>query len=66
MPSTMKDSKSSRATLLPSVGTVRCHCSVNDILLAGDGIHPNHAEQYLVCKLLTNRIAEVLAPTSAH
>ncbi len=37
--------------------------SVNDILLAGDGIHPNQAGQRLVCKLLTMRIAEMLAPT---
>jgi len=37
--------------------------SVRDLLLAGDGIHPNEAGQRLVCKLLANRIAEVLAPT---
>jgi lysophospholipase L1-like esterase len=37
--------------------------SVNDILLAGDGIHPNQAGQRLVCQLLTMRIAEMLAPT---
>jgi lysophospholipase L1-like esterase len=37
--------------------------SVDDILLAGDGIHPNQAGQRLVCKLLTSRIAEVLART---
>ena len=42
--------------------------SVNDILLAGDGIHPNSAGQRLVCRLLTARIAELLAaqPTPAQ
>jgi lysophospholipase L1-like esterase len=39
--------------------------SVNDILLAGDGIHPNQAGQHLVCKLLTLRIVEILAHASA-
>jgi hypothetical protein len=27
--------------------------SIDDILLAGDGIHPNQAGQHLVCRLLT-------------
>lgn len=31
--------------------------SINDLLLAGDGIHPNSAGQSLVCELLTARIA---------
>jgi len=31
--------------------------SIDDLLLAGDGIHPNQAGQHLVCKLLTERIA---------
>ncbi len=34
--------------------------SINDLLLAGDGIHPNQAGQRLVCKLLTDRLPEVL------
>jgi lysophospholipase L1-like esterase len=36
--------------------------SIRDLLLAGDGMHPNEAGQRLVCGLLTTRIAEVLAP----
>lgn len=36
--------------------------SIDDILLAGDGIHPNQAGQAIVCRLLTDRIVEVLAP----
>jgi lysophospholipase L1-like esterase len=31
--------------------------SIDELLLAGDGIHPNQAGQHLVCKLLTDRIA---------
>jgi lysophospholipase L1-like esterase len=31
--------------------------SINDLLLAGDGIHPNNAGQRLVCELLTRSIA---------
>jgi lysophospholipase L1-like esterase len=31
--------------------------SIDELLLAGDGIHPNQAGQHLVCKLLTERIA---------
>lgn len=31
--------------------------SINDLLLAGDGIHHNDAGQRLVCELLTRRIA---------
>ena len=31
--------------------------SINDLLLAGDGIHDNNAGQRLVCELLTRRIA---------
>jgi len=30
--------------------------SIDELLLAGDGIHPNQAGQHLVCKLLTERI----------
>jgi len=40
--------------------------SINDILLAGDGIHPNQSGQRLVCALLTSRIAEVAARTPAR
>jgi lysophospholipase L1-like esterase len=35
--------------------------SIDDILLAGDGIHPNQAGQHLVCRLLTRQVAEVLS-----
>lgn len=35
--------------------------SINDILLAGDGLHPNQAGQDLVCELLTPRLAEMLS-----
>lgn len=35
--------------------------SIDDILLAGDGIHPNQAGQALVCRLLAEKIVEVLA-----
>jgi lysophospholipase L1-like esterase len=35
--------------------------SINDILLAGDGMHPNQAGQRLVCKLLTSRVAQIFA-----
>ena len=31
--------------------------SIDELLLAGDGIHPNQAGQLLVCQLLTDRIA---------
>jgi lysophospholipase L1-like esterase len=34
--------------------------SINDILLAGDGIHPNQAGQRIVCELLTGRIVQIL------
>ncbi len=34
--------------------------SIDEILLAGDGIHPNEAGQRLVCQLLTKKILEVL------
>ena len=34
--------------------------SVNDLLLAGDGFHPNQAGQRLVCRLLSDRIAHLL------
>jgi len=40
--------------------------SIEDLLLAGDGIHPNQAGQNLVCRMLTARIAEMLAPRSAE
>jgi lysophospholipase L1-like esterase len=36
--------------------------AIDDILLAGDGIHPNQAGQHLVCQLLTARIIELLTP----
>jgi len=36
--------------------------SVTDILLAGDGIHPNQAGQDLVCSILTPKIAEMVQP----
>ena len=35
--------------------------SVNELLLAGDGIHPNTVGQRLVCRLLTTTIVELLA-----
>ena len=43
--------------------------SIDGLLLAGDGMHPNAAGQRLVCRLLTARIVELLAPAappSAH
>ncbi len=40
--------------------------SVNDILLTGDGIHPNQAGQRLICALLTSHIAEIAARTHAR
>jgi lysophospholipase L1-like esterase len=36
--------------------------AIDDILLAGDGIHPNQAGQRLVCRLLTAQIIELLTP----
>jgi lysophospholipase L1-like esterase len=38
--------------------------SIDDILLAGDGIHPNQAGQRLVCRLLAARIVGVLVPAA--
>jgi lysophospholipase L1-like esterase len=38
--------------------------AIDDILLAGDGIHPNQAGQRLVCKLLATQIVELLVPTA--
>lgn len=38
--------------------------SIDDLLLAGDGIHPNNAGQRLVCDLLTPRVAAALARTA--
>ncbi len=35
--------------------------SIDDILLAGDGIHPNQKGQQLVCRLLADRIASIYA-----
>jgi lysophospholipase L1-like esterase len=32
--------------------------SVNDLLLAGDGIHPNQAGQTLVCRLLAHELVK--------
>jgi len=37
--------------------------TIDDILLAGDGIHPNQAGQNLVCRLLVAQIAELLIPS---
>ena len=34
--------------------------SIEDILLAGDGIHPNQAGQHLVCRLLAAQIVDLL------
>ncbi len=34
--------------------------AIDDILLAGDGMHPNQAGQRLVCRLLTAKIVELL------
>jgi lysophospholipase L1-like esterase len=39
--------------------------SIDDILLAGDGIHPNLAGQRLVCRLLAAQIVELLMPSAA-
>ncbi len=39
--------------------------AIDDILLAGDGIHPNQAGQRLVCRLLAAQIAGLLMPTAA-
>jgi len=38
--------------------------AIDDILLAGDGIHPNQAGQRLVCRLLTAQIVESLMPAA--
>jgi len=35
--------------------------SINELLLAGDGIHPNTNGQRLVCRLLTAKLVELLA-----
>ncbi len=40
--------------------------SIDDLLLAGDGMHPNQTGQLLVCKLLANRLPEVLAIAEPH
>jgi lysophospholipase L1-like esterase len=43
--------------------------SVNELLLSGDGIHPNQAGQALVCRLLADRLLQLLAvpaPARAH
>jgi len=37
--------------------------SIDELLLAGDGIHPSQAGQLLVCQLLIARIAGLYAPT---
>jgi hypothetical protein len=36
--------------------------AIDDILLAGDGSHPNQAGQYLVCRLSAAKIVELLMP----
>jgi lysophospholipase L1-like esterase len=38
--------------------------TIDDILLAGDGIHPNQAGQRLVCQLLTTQIVRLLQPSA--
>jgi lysophospholipase L1-like esterase len=38
--------------------------SVRELLLAGDGIHPNQGGQHLVCRLLTDVLAKVLGGTA--
>ncbi len=40
--------------------------SISDILLAGDGVHPNQAGQKLVCGLLTGRIPQIVAHGAPH
>ncbi len=40
--------------------------AIDDILLAGDGIHPNLAGQRLVCRLLTAQIVELLMPSAVN
>jgi lysophospholipase L1-like esterase len=40
--------------------------TMDDILLAGDGIHPNLAGQRLVCRLLTAQIVELLMPSAVN
>jgi hypothetical protein len=40
--------------------------AIDDILLAGDGIHPNQAGQRLVCRLLAAQIVELLVPTAVE
>jgi lysophospholipase L1-like esterase len=40
--------------------------SIDDILLAGDGIHPNQAGQRLVCRLLAAQIVELLMPPAVE
>jgi hypothetical protein len=37
---------------------------IDDILLAGDGIHPNLAGQRLVCRLLRAQVVELLMPSA--
>jgi lysophospholipase L1-like esterase len=38
--------------------------TIDDILLAGDGMHPNEAGQRIVCQLLTAQIVELLTSAS--
>jgi lysophospholipase L1-like esterase len=38
---------------------------ITDLLLAGDGIHPNQAGQQMVCNLLTATLVEMLIPAHA-
>jgi lysophospholipase L1-like esterase len=38
--------------------------TIDDILLAGDGMHPNQAGQRIVCRLLTDQIVELLTSAS--
>jgi lysophospholipase L1-like esterase len=40
--------------------------AIDDILLAGDGIHPNQAGQRLVCRLLAAQIVELLTPSAVE
>jgi hypothetical protein len=38
--------------------------TIENILLASDGIHPNLGGQRLVCRLLTAQIVELLTPSA--
>jgi len=40
--------------------------SINELLLAGDGIHPNQAGQAFVCRLLAEKILKEVLPPGMH